>query len=152
MIRKGLFIALLLVVSCDYGLEPPPPRPPFGAIRGFIEYRGAWPPADSLRDFRFVAMRIIPDEVSDFINLNNIEFTPERLPINVAADTFLLAEVPNGFYLYNGIAQMYGPNVFADWRPVGLYTENGGTIDVRGDTVEINILVDFNNLPPFPPQ
>lgn len=152
MFKKGIFIVLLLLLSCEYGLEPPPPRPPFGAIRGYIQYQGIWPPADSLRDLRFVAMRIVPDDVSDFINLNNIDFTPQMLRTNVEADTFLLEQVPNGFYLYNGIAQMYGPNVFADWRPVGLYTDNNGTIDLRGDTVEIEILVDFNNLPPFPPQ
>lgn len=148
----GFLFAVLFVLSCNEGLEPPPPPPPTGVLLGEVHYSGRWPSADSLREIRFVAMRLIPRAISDFTDLNNIEFSG-GLRRNVDTDTFSIRRLPNGLYPYSGVAWRYGPNVFMDWKPVGLYSDPlGRGLDIRGDTVRVLIRVDFGNLPPFPPS
>lgn len=146
-----IFFALIFQ-SCDTGLQPAPPPPPFGTVLGTVEYQGSWPPADSVRDLRFVAMRTVPQTVSDFLNLSEIVFTPFGLKKFVTRDTFIISNVTNDVYVYSGVAQLYGPNPFADWRPIGLYSANDGVFEVLGDTTRIHVIVDFNNIPQFPPQ
>lgn len=144
-------VASVVLAACDAGLAPP--REAFGTIVGTVRYTppDAWPPADSLRDLRFVAMRFIPQDTSDFLQLNRLVFS-ERLPTNVAADTFVVSDVPTGRYLYSGIAQQYSP-ALVDWRPLGVYTAGDGFFDVGAeDTVRLALTVDFRNLPPFPPR
>lgn len=152
-IRCGIFAAVLtsLLLSCDHGLTPPD-EPPVGVIRGMIEYVGTWPPPDSLHDLRFVAMRFIPQDTSDFLQLNRVVFTPRSLRFNVERDTFTISNVAAGTYVYSGVAQQYTSNIFS-WRPVGLYQNDDGIFQVRsGDTTDIEISVDFSHPPPFPPQ
>lgn len=86
------------------------------------------------------------DILADF---QNLQFS-NRLSYNVDSDSFLLEDVVNGVYQYNAIVQQYG-GIF-DWRPVGVYDENDGVITIEGETVHIHIEVDFDNLPPFPPE
>lgn len=146
------FLPLLFCAGCDHGLAPPD-EPPTGAIEGIIIYVDpkAWPPRGEVRDLRFVALPFIPRDSTDlFRDLNAIIFS-ETLDYRVARDTFLINDVPAKAYIYNGVAQQFSTNLL-DWRPVGLYEDNGGIIDVRaGETAQIQVLVDFNNLPPFPP-
>ncbi|TVQ03968.1 MAG: hypothetical protein EA359_07890 [Balneolaceae bacterium] len=146
-------ISLLIIAGCDSGLKPPfeDPLPP-GAIRGTISYSGEWPPQQSLVDLRFVPLTKAPQTVFDiFADLENLRFSG-RLQYFVQDDTFIVEDVVNGVYVYNIIAQQFGNNILADWRPVGIYTENDGIIVVNGDTTTIHIHVDFDNLPPFPPE
>jgi hypothetical protein len=140
-------------MSCEGGLEPPIEEPnPTGVITGTITYSGDWPPEDSLVDLRFVPLKSIPQTAQDiFSDIENLVFS-EQLNFYVEQDTFIVNDVPNGVYVYNTIAQQYGNNIFADWRPVGLYNANDGIIIVDGDTTSITIHVDFENLPPFPPE
>jgi hypothetical protein len=145
----ALFAALIFA-ACDGGLAPPESRP--GSIRGVVTYEEGttWPEQDSLHDIRFVAMRFIPRDTVDFLQLNRLVFS-DRLSVGVASDTFYIPEVEPGVFVYSGVAQKYGPGLFA-WRPVGLYAAGGGVFDVRaGQTTEINLHVDFQRLPPFPP-
>ena len=143
--------------GCDNGLQPPTIEEevqPTGAIEGTITYSGEWPSEDSLRQAYFVPLDFIPDSasaiVSRFIAGNLI--TSEQLERYVDSDTFFVGELPNGAYIYNAIANQFGPNIFSDWHALGVYTENDGVIIVQGDTTEISIHVDFDNLPPFPPE
>ncbi len=148
---RAAFLSLLLIAACDGGLAPPADLRP-GAIRGVVTYAGAWPPADSLRDLRFVAMRFVPRDTSDFLNLNRLVFNGSRLALFVARDTFLIGDVAPGVFLYSGVAQKFGPGL-TQWRPVGLYEDTEGVFTVRaGDTVEVAVRVDFARLPPFPPR
>lgn len=148
-----LLCAAFLLASCEGGLEPPIQEAnPTGVITGTITYSGEWPPEDSLKDLRFVPLKSPPQTAQDiFSDIENLVFS-EQLSFYAERDTFTVNDVPNGVYVYNTVAQQYGNNIFADWRPVGLYYENNGIILVDGDTTSITIQVDFDNLPPFPPE
>lgn len=141
----------MVLFSCEGGLEPPMDEPdPTGVITGIVTYSGEWPPADSLKDLRFVPLKSVPQKPQDiFADFNNLVFS-ERLKFDVEQDTFTVSQVPNGNYVYNAVAQNFG--TFTEWRPIGLYKENDGLIIMEGDTVSITIHVDFDNLPPFPPE
>lgn len=137
-----------MLAGCEGGLEPPVEETnPTGVITGVVTYSGEWPPADSLKDLRFVPLKSVPQTPQDiFADFNNLVFS-ERLDFNVEQDTFSISQVPNGVYVYNSVAQNYG--TITEWRPVGLYEENDGIIIMDGDTISITIHVDFDNLPPF---
>lgn len=125
---------------------------PTGVITGTITYSGKWPPEDSLIDLRFVPLKSSPQTAQDiFADIDNLVFS-DKLDFYVERDTFIVNDVPNGVYVYNAVAQQYGGRILQDWRPVGLYAENDGMIIVEGDTTSITIQVDFDNLPPFPPE
>ena len=145
--RVFLLLALLLIYTgCDHGLEPPD-APPVGSIRGTVTYVGTWPPPDSLRDLRFVALPFVPRDTLDLFRcLSQLVFS-ERLAYNIQADTFFVDSVQAQLYVYSGVAQKFSQNLF-DWRPVGL----ADLFQVRpGEVTELSIRVDFDNIPPFPP-
>ncbi|MCC5940762.1 MAG: hypothetical protein JJU37_04405 [Balneolaceae bacterium] len=151
-----LLIAIFFAVSgCEGGLEPPPPEPePTGAISGTVIYTGDWPPADQFRELIFVPLTFTPTDftqiLGEFIR-GNLR-SSDRLQTFVDSEEFFVGELDNGVYVYNIIANQFGPNALSDWRPLGVYEENDGLIMIEGDTVEVTIYVDFDNLPPFPPE
>lgn len=158
--KQPLFIPFTLLLctsflfaSCEGGLEPPMEEPdPTGVITGVVTYLGEWPPEDSLEDLRFVALKTKPQSATDIVSVfPNLPFS-ETLDFNVERDTFLVDSVENGTYVYNTVAQQFGNSLFTDWKPVGLYEENGGIIIINNDTASIEIRVDFNNPPLFPPE
>jgi hypothetical protein len=146
-----LLLLMGLGAACDHGIEPPD-QPAEGTIRGVVTYADpdAWPSPDSLFDLRFVAMRFVPQDTSDFIQLNRLVFS-HGLRRFVAQDTFTIPEVEAGTFVYSGVAQQYTANLF-DWKPIGLYEENCGIFQVRGgETTHVAVTVDFRNPPDFPP-
>jgi len=148
-------IPFLLIISCDSGLEPPPQDPdPVGVISGTVTYSGNWPPQDELKELLFVPLKFIPSDFTEVLSeflLGNLR-SSDRLKSNVESDTFIVTELENGVYIYNIIANQFGPNRLTDWRPLGVYEEADGLIIIENDTVFISIHVDFDNLPPFPPE
>jgi hypothetical protein len=155
--RIILYIQFLLLLTispgCDRGLEPPIDEPdPTGVIVGTVTYSGEWPPENELIELFFVPLPFIPSSVFDILSQFENLRTSETLQHNVDEDEFIVEEVPNGAYIYNIIANQYGNNPFTDWRPLGIYSEDDGVIIVSGDTTVISIHVDFDNLPPFPPE
>lgn len=149
-IRLALPLLLApLLWSCDGGLEPPP-LPETGAIAVDITYTGRWPSADSLVDWRFVAMRFIPRDTSDFLQLNRMVVSSGlNRPTN--AQSLVLTNVEVGLFFYNGVAQRFDDNLLS-WRPVGLYEPNNGIFEVMpGETTFVSVDVDFSTLPVFPP-
>ena len=102
---------------------------------------------------RFVAFRVVPRSVDDIIrefNRQQLRFSEELDP-NVEDDAFSIPALEVGPYVYSGIAYRQSDNPF-DWVPIGLYEENSGIFQIRpGESTQIHINVDFNNLPPFPP-
>lgn len=145
-----MFISL--TVGCDTGLVPPT-APDRGFISGTVSYEGPWPSDSTLFDLRFVALRVIPESADDIIS----EFSKQRVVLStglkrpVSADTFFVALVTTGPYVYSGVAIQQSTSAF-DWLPVGLYQENAGIFQVLpDDTTYLHVHVDFNNIPPFPP-
>jgi hypothetical protein len=70
---------------------------------------------------------------------------------NVAEEDITLSGVAAGSFVYSGVAQKFGPGLF-EWRPVGLVTDNGGIFVVTAnETTTVDVTVDFDDLPPFPP-
>lgn len=141
------------LAACDHGIEPPELLPA-GVVRGTVHYpTGYWPPSDSLRDLRFVALRFMPRDTSDLLQLNKLiaSGTLKRYLPPDSTDVFLIGNVRPGVFVYSGIVQNFGRGAL-DWRPVTIYEENDGLFEVRsGDTTDISLTVDFRNLPPWPP-
>lgn len=141
---------LLGLTACDTGLEPPEDLGT-GSLDVNVTYSGDWPPAEELNDLRFIAMRFIPADTSDFFRLNEMIIST-RLNMNVSSDAFRIESAPTGTYFYTGIAQQFSDNLLS-WRPIGLYEGNSGVFTIgRGQEITLDIQVDFANLPEFPPQ
>ncbi len=145
-----LLALLLLYTGCDHGLEPPD-AVPLGAIQGSITYthgRENWPSGDSLRDLRFFALPFVPQDTLDLFRDLNVLVFSDRLAYRVESQQVFIDSVEAKTYVYSGVAQQFSRNIF-DWRPVGL----APVFEVRpGEVTEIEIEVDFLNLPPFPPR
>ena len=136
-------------LGCDSGLAPPG-EVSRGAIRGSIIYSGEWASPDSVRELRFVGMRFVPQDTSDFLQLNRMAIS-DTLARFVSQDSFFLSDVEEGPYVYSGVAENFGRGII-DWRPIGLYEDNEGVFIVRGnETTEIIIEVNLSARPPFPP-
>lgn len=146
----GFLLVSFWLLSCE-GLTPLDDVDPTGTIAVSITYQGDWPPANQLFELRFLAFRFIPRTESDFTRITEMVIS-DRLQYFVDEQTIVLSNVRNGTFFYNAIGWQFGENIFADWRPVGVYTENDGIAVLRGDSIHIHILVDFDNLPVFPPE
>lgn len=164
--RFIFFIALFLVLypSCDTGLTPL--NEPSG-FRGVVRFKN-WPSADSVRELRIVAFESYPTDSSGIIPAllaGTAAVYPElerRLPTFVDSIEYEFT-TKNGLnlqlrnYVYIILAQQYGPNVFNDWRPAGVYAARPNSFDPAPVRVllhrivpNIDIDVDFNNPPPRP--
>jgi hypothetical protein len=141
-------VAVLMFVSCDSEIRPPSDVAE-GAIRGIITYQSAWPPPEEIRDLRFVAMRFVPADTADFLQLNRLEFS-DRLEYYVNTETIIVSDVPAGTYPFAVVARQRTSDALS-WQALGIYEENEGVFIVaRDETVDVAISVDFDNLPDFP--
>lgn len=161
---KWLFLSLVVVllVSCDGGLAPPPPFDPgFG---GTIYFRN-WPPSDSLVNVWLFASQIYPlDSNKVFEGLfstRKIFLYPDfnkSLPFYVDSVRYSFRPLEPGIYRYIGIIQQFNPTIsIRSFRVVGVYrnpndTLQPGVIEVRDFSFvdNIHIRVDFRNPPPQP--
>lgn len=152
-VKIGLVLCLVLsFASCDHGLElPPAVKPGFG---GRISYRGKWPPPDSIKILAVVAFKHFPPSniVGDVISGEAVFDT--TLKRNVEFQDFGFFTEP-GTFEYIVVAQQYGPDIFSQWRVVGVYTEDPDRIRPKSVSVgketfvpNVNISVDFDHLPP----
>ena len=153
-LRIGTALCSLWVFSaCDRGLEPPPAvKPGFG---GRITYKGNWPPPDSIKLLAVVAFKNFPPTniVADVLNGEAIFDTTLRR--NVEFQDYKIFVTEPSTYRYVVVAQQYGPNIFSDWRIIGVYSDDPDrirpkTVEVRKDSFvsDVDILVDFGLLPP----
>lgn len=157
--KKIILLILLtfLLVACDGGLEPNLKGKTI--LKGEIIYKdGAdnWPSADSLFDLRVVAFKNFPPvDVFQEVLTGAAYFTADSLPYYATKTTFEL-EIPDApvELKYIAVAQQYGS--ILEWLAIGVYTESGDNTQhsslfmSKGETKTIQILVDFNNLPPQP--
>jgi len=159
-----MFVLLLIVPSCDTGLSPL--NEPSG-FRGVVRFRN-WPPPDSVRELRIVAFETIPtDSTSIFAALLNgtaavYPVLERQLPRFVdsieyefTTKTGINLKVSN--YQYVILAWQYGPNIFTDWQPAGVYDAQRNSFEPAAVRVllhriipNININVDFHNHPQWP--
>ncbi len=154
-----LFLMLFTFAACDHGLGP---TTEITGMRGSISYLN-WPPPDSLLDLRLVVFKNYPPENILLTVLTDtafvypgLEVPAPGLPLYVDTTVFKM-EVDPGTYDYVVVAQRFGPEVTADWRAVGQYdTMLSDSLPTaititRGELLkDINIVVDFNQLPPQP--
>lgn len=149
--RSGFILLVFVLAGCDQGLEPVAPETVTdeGEIHAHITYVGEWPADDQIHDLRFVAMRFIPETEADFFRLDELEIS-DPLETQVDQETARLENVRNGTFYYSGVAWQFSSH-FLDWRIAGLYDDNDGRFIVEGDITEINVVVDFDHLPDFPP-
>lgn len=148
-IIRVVLILTFVLVGCDHGFEPPE-KPSVGTIHATVTYVGTWPARSEMVDLRFVAMRFVPRDTADFLQLNRMAIS-DRLSYGVDTESFELADVETGAFLYSGVAQQFTKDLLS-WRPLGLYEETGGIFFViTDDTTRLALEVDFSNPPPFPP-
>ena len=151
-LRLALCGAAVSPLACDQGFAPPD-EPATGTIVVDITYENypdAWPPDEEIYELLFVALRFVPKDTTDFLQLNRLIFS-DRLQFRVERQTITLEDVEAGVYPYSGVAHKYGPDLF-DWRPIGLVEENGGILVVSdGQTTRVSMSADFLDPPPFPP-
>ena len=152
-----VFIFLLLFYACEHGLKPTDEnQSQKSGISGTISYIN-WPPADSLFNLRLVVFEKYPPEnILDELDAGRAHVHPGFLPFYVDTTTYVM-ELDPGYYEYVVVAQQDGSNPFTDWLAAGQYDtlfsdELPTPITViSGEILEdINIQVDFDNLPPQP--
>lgn len=158
MIKYNTIIFILLALflsSCDKGLEPRD-EAQLAYLNVRINFINDWPKKDSVFGLRVAAFKLPPSEsllkeisngnatISDLIkdyNINNkdIQFIYSDLPLDL---------------LYIVVAWQYEPDLTSQ-RIVGVYNiinkNEPGTVKlVQGETVNIDIEVDWNDFPPQP--
>ena len=158
---KTLFLKIFIfvfLIACDKGLEPPE-EIENAVIIGNIIYKGgisSWPAEDSVIAIRAAAFGVPP--TANLINevlQGNVRLTD---PLNTFVETdrfeLIIEDAPKTFE-YIIVALQFEDNLERQ-LVIGVYTETGNKnqpskIDlVPGDTIEIDIEVDFNELPPQP--
>ncbi len=170
----ALFTALVLFsAGCDKGLGPPDAPSSFSGVIRFKH----WPSADSVQELRLIAFPSYPnDSASILLDLlyGYAIVYPQIGKPNLLLDTtfhVLFADslrytfstdgttLKVGVYNYVALAWRYGPNVFSDWRPAGVYTTGPGPFDpapvrvlLHRDVTGIDMTADFANPPPKPWQ
>jgi hypothetical protein len=151
--RIGFILCFVLALAaCDHGLEPPPAaKPGFG---GRITYKGTWPPADSLVRLAVVAFKHYPPTniLNDVLSGDAVYDT--ALTRNVDLQEYRLFTEPVTFE-YVVVAQQYGPDIFSNWRVIGVYSDDPSQATPKAVNVspgtfvsDIDITVDFDHPPP----
>lgn len=165
-----LFIAyfsLVIFTSCGGGLEPSGPVTELPGFSGKVTFVGDWP--EGIQRAHLVVFRNPLNTVGDF-NPLNLAFVGDSIPIgassysydsqaNRLADIF---EITPGDYSYTAVAISYSAEILLDrssWYVIGVYYANSDTIAPgkfsvfeKSITKNIDIICDFNNPPPQPPE
>ncbi len=151
-------VVLVFLASCDEGLTPDPIDNTVPGLGGLVTVVSAWPPADSVRDLRIVAFRNYPPRDILTEVLGGTAIFSDQLQYDSSRQVYrIVGEELQGAFAYVVAAQQFGDNLFQDWRVVGVYTLSGDVnlpspVDLEAGRYidDVDILVDFNNLPPQP--
>ncbi len=155
-----LLASLLILNSCDKGIEP---QPDGNGFSGTITFIGDWP--EGITRTYLVVFKNALNSAADFSPLN-IKFISNEIPYGItslnysSADSAFGSIVP-GKYEYVVIAQSKTPTLSlnrSDWTVAGVYYNGSDTtkpgvliVPDNGIAANINIICDFNNPPPQPP-
>ncbi len=145
--KTPLIICLLAVfmVSCTSSDEVAPD----GTLIVNVIYDSDWPDQIDVKDLRVVAFKFKPENEEDLTRLGEMTYS-DPLEYGVSQQTVRFENTPNQKYYGAAIAWRFGDNLYADWRAAALYTQNKGEFEIKGNTVELTLRVDFDNPPPFP--
>jgi hypothetical protein len=127
-----------------------------------------WPSADSLRELRLVVFEAVPTDSAGIILTLLAGRAAAYPPIGTKFPTYI-DSLPYEFtttvgtnlqvksYAYVAVVQQFGPNILADWRPVGVFSTDPGSFAPAPVRVilhhiiqGVDIQVDFQNPPPRP--
>jgi hypothetical protein len=161
------FLSLATVFWGGCNEELGPSNEPSG-FSGLISFRN-WPPATDIKEMRLVAFEQIPSDSGTVIPLLLAGKAAVYPPLPGDYFQTLVDSIPYVFtdqsgtnlqvkeYVYVAVMYQYGPNIFRDWRPAGVFSRGPGEFDPAPVRVvlhhvvpNVNIQVDFNNLPPPP--
>lgn len=159
---SSLFLSgmLLLLSSCDEGLKPTTSIPT-GSFVGIIRFTN-WQAADSIYDMRLVAFKNFPprDVVNEVLSGNAAVYPPlggSPLVLSAVDSLTYSVTVPATVYKYVVVAQQYGPDIMANWKPVGQYDLDSNfavpssiVVAPNHTTSGVDITVDFAHPPPPP--
>ncbi len=157
-------VVVLVLLSCEGGLEPPSlVEPGFGGTITFV--RETWPPRDSLVNLWLIASQLYPlDSIKVFTGIFSnpplIYIYPaldQNLPLFVDAASYSFP-LPPAEYKYIAVIQHFKSDISAQaLRVVGLYGSGSNPQQPLAVTVrdfefvnDINITVNFYKLPPQP--
>jgi hypothetical protein len=157
-----IILLMSFMSGCDEGLRPRSgTSSATGTIGGLITFVN-WHAADSVYDMRVVAFTVFPptDIISDVLQGRAVVHPPigaSALVQGQVDSVRYVMPVRPGTYPYLAVAQQYGPDLMADWRPIGQYdldTTSAGptpvTVGAAENVTGIDIVVDFANPPPLP--
>lgn len=162
----SIFLLLAVVVSCDKGIEPGEEMGPAG-FSGKVTFKGSWP--EGITRTHLVVFRNPILRSEDFF-LPNLSFVSEEIPFSATefvysyndADLNTLLKIGTGDYSYVVVAQSKTVALSLlrkDWTVVGVYCINGNqsspaklSVEPGKITSNVDVVVDFNNPPPQPPQ
>ncbi len=169
-ILAAVALTLVIAISCDGGLAPPP-IPPVTSISGTVRFvggRASWPRRDSVWTMRVVGFRQFPpqDLIGDLFQ-GRAFFTPAALQLDSTITLFSDSaryslvfgdSIPRQIQ-YLCVAMLIDTArllTTQGWRIVGVYNTSGNqreptTINLtQGRDHPANITVDFKNPPPQP--
>lgn len=165
-IKILILFTAVVIFSCDHGIEPKPEQ--FSGFKGTVTFLGEWP--DSIKRSHIVIFKNPLLSENDF-TLQNLRFISQEIPFGVnsyefsSLDQAIIPASPGAFepgdYAYVAVAHQSTETISLvrkDWYVSGIYYTNGDTTKPGILTVpensmieNVDIVCDFNNLPPQPP-
>jgi hypothetical protein len=154
-------VCILCFIHCDKGLSPPDTPQEKSGISGTVYFQN-WPPLDSLFDIRVVIFQEYPPQniVGEIISGRAFLYPSLndtfRIPFNIDS-LFYAIELEPATYEYLVVAHQFGTDLYNDWQVVGQYDNTPQDslpttihLDEGQLLTDLNIWVDFDNLPPQP--
>jgi hypothetical protein len=162
----NLLLLSFIFISCDHGISPRPPES--SGFSGNVLFLSSWP--DSVKR-SFLVVFENPLLAPEDFTIDNLKFLSREIPLGVQSHEFSSLDsafipptpgpFPSGSYAYVAVVQQFTELLSLarkDWIVSGIYYAQGdttkpGTMTIPDNTFvkNINITVDFNNLPPQPP-
>jgi hypothetical protein len=154
-----LSIVMIIISSCDGGLAPKPVAEKTflkGTVH-FVKGVSNWPPTDSVLGIRVAAFKSMPDSnIILSILSGQAYFTGESLGSYKDSLNFNI-EIPDApvDIVYIVAVQQYTTEI-TNQKVIGVYTLTGdktkhsNILIEKGRTYDIDIDVDFDDLPPMP--
>ncbi|MFN3269371.1 MAG: hypothetical protein ACK42G_02165 [Candidatus Kapaibacteriota bacterium] len=156
--KRLLLLLTFLLISCQEGLDPTVQETSF--VKGkliVVSGRNSWPPIDSAIELRVVGFRDFPpkdllneivsgnafisDTLPRFLDTISYNLKIEKPPVEI---NYLVAALRYGTIFQWKVIGVYSDEMTYERAPKKIFVTKGKTID------NVNILIDFHNLPKQP--